>query len=106
MDYTELLAGLVNAKPDTEVMVRTKNGTYRITDVTVELDLGPHLKPEDISTQDLEVVVAGETSSVAKALLTPRLQQQQEVRDCDGNCTEHRAMLSDKRTVWLNVEKA
>lgn len=106
MEFTELLDALVNAKPDTEIMVRTRSATYRVTSAEVELDLGPHLTPEDIDTADLADVVRNESSEIAKALLAPRLEQQQAIRDCDGKCTEHRAMLSDKRTVWLNVEKA
>jgi hypothetical protein len=106
VDYAELLAALGNAKADTPVMVRSRGAQYKITAVEVELDLGPHLKPEDIDTADLDEVLAGEPSHIAKALLEPRRQQQREVAECDGNCTEHRAMLSDKRTVWLSIEKA
>lgn len=106
MDYAELLAALGNAKADTVIMVRSRGAEYKVTAAEVKVDLGPHLKPEDIATADLDEVVAAEPSHIAKALLEPRRQQQREVAACDGNCTEHRAMLSDERTIWLSVEKA
>jgi hypothetical protein len=103
VNYAELLAALVNARPDTEVRVRTRgSASYRVVAAEVELDLGEHIDPASID-QDANDAPPGEQR---RRVASARRRQAHEVSTCDGRCTEHRAMLSDERTVWLTVEKA
>lgn len=89
--YGDVLAALVTAPADADVVVKTKTGTYRVVSARVDMDLGEHMKPEDVDQH----VPERDRPAARKA-----------VADCDGDCTEHRAMLSERRTVILTIERA
>lgn len=98
-DLTETVAGLT---ADTEIVVRSKSAEYRVIGAGLEMDLGPHIDPDDIDVNAADAPAGEQRQAVAAA----RMQQRDEVMLCDGQCTEHRAMLSERRTLVLTVERA
>lgn len=105
MDYAQLLAAAGNVPADAEVRVRSRTVEYVVTGVAVEMDLGPHLEPEDVPLP-AGVTDDPDAPGQARALAAPLLRQRAEIAACDGACTEHRAQTSTRRTVVLTVERA
>lgn len=115
MEYAELLAALTDARADTEIRVRSKSTEYVVTGVAVEYELGPHLTVDDVLDPDvlypeppggLVDEEGNATDHRWRQLREPLARQRAEIAACDGNCTIHRAQVSDKRTVVLTVERA
>jgi len=102
MNYAEISAAWADAKPGSEVRVHMGGTEYVVTGAGVGYDLGDHMDPADIDVSAADAPPGEQRRHVAAARMADRTR----VVACDGNCTEHRPMLSDRRVLWLTAEKA
>jgi len=102
MNYAEVSAAWADAKPDSEIRVNVDGAEYVVTSAGIEYDLGDHVDPADIDVNAADAPPGEQRRQVAAA----RMADRDRVMFCDGNCTEHRPMLTDRRVLWLVTEKA